>query len=166
MLGFNFGLNLYVVDGMAVRLHSMWGITYRESVTVSWSRGVSVAVVTSILAGRRGIGGLMPGRGIVFLFSTALKIESGAHSASCSVGTGGSWPGSKAVCAWGCPFSPSAETNTWRQASTLLCAFEACCAAKHGKLYKHAHSGYAACGLSVILLIFTLWTDCRCSDIK
>lgn len=71
----NFGLGLYVVDGMAVRSHGRRGVTCRGTDTVSWSRGVSVAVVTTILAGRQGIGGLMPGRGIVFFFSLQYSVK-------------------------------------------------------------------------------------------
>jgi len=44
-LAVKFGLSLYVVEGMAVRSHGRRGITYRETVTLSWNRGVSVAVV-------------------------------------------------------------------------------------------------------------------------
>lgn len=59
----NFGLILCVV---AVQSCGRRGVTYRETVTVSWSRGVLIALVARILAERRGIPGLMPGKGIVF----------------------------------------------------------------------------------------------------
>jgi hypothetical protein len=138
---------------MAVRSHGERGITYRERVTVSWSHGVSLAVVTRILAGRRGISGLMPGGGIVFfIFNGALKIGSGAHSASCSLGTGGSWPGSEAVCAWVRPvpqvlrrirggkpplfYVPSRRVVQLSTGKTIYYYY-------YYYYYKHVHSGHA-----------------------
>jgi hypothetical protein len=75
-LAVKFCLSLCIVDSMALRSHGRRGITYRKTVTLSWSRGVSVAVVIRILAGRRGIGGLMPGWGTVF-FSLQYSVQKG-----------------------------------------------------------------------------------------
>jgi hypothetical protein len=64
-----------------------------------------------LLAGRPGDQGSIPGRGESFPSSLCVQTGSGAHPASCTMGTGGPFPGAKARPGRDADHSPSSSAE-------------------------------------------------------